>query len=1431
MFFHAATENMAALLRSSRLLKFSPSGVLQITCTKRNGPTLGRLYSGALCGRRTGVCARQIGPVTENASSRVWSYAAGCVRSFSVATELKDEASIAVRSKQAQQFDWALTRLDSSVRRTGRITKTLLLRIFHDICRAGYPSGNQALLLLRSCGSLLPEVPREERTDLAHRVWEKLKELGAQYDVSHYNALLKVYLQNEFKFSPTDFLAKMEAANIQPNRVTYQRLIAAYCQNGDIEGASTILGFMKNKDLPITEAVFSSLVTGHARAGDIESAKNILSVMHGAGIEPGPDTYVSLLNAYAEKGDLENMKKTLEAAESADCSLMDRDIMQVIFTLAKSKHQQHIPEMVERLRHERGYVPDAMNLCLSLITQGQEDTAFHILKTFPTLQSDNSSDSANLGNFFLRHCINMDMSLEKIICFCKELQESNMHTSPLSFTLSCALEAKKTGTSLELMKLFKEEKLPVRPHFFWPLLTQHVKDKNIAGVVEVMKGMQDLDVSPDVETLSNYILPVFPSIDAARQALKDAGISVESEGFLCSEMRLVAVTDLAKLYTLLSDPSFPSLDLGVFRSSLILGFKKSADVESMVKITEVLYKDERFSKGNSSPAEATAYFLYNLIDSMSEGQVRAQEDKLRKFFSQLQSKNIMISVNLYRGIRNLLDSCHVPELVKDVMALVDPKEKVSNGPVSATPRATGIEGKVLALENKLAELKAENKPLGLVLKQAIQALSAEENLQRALELKQQHEEEMTAGGYAILINLCCRQNNVEEALNLKRELSRKDSSVALDASKYLALVKVLSVNGRMEEAVDILKEMKEKDVPMNDTHMTTLFHTLNAVAAEGDIPSIRRLQDTVFTLGLVKPTANLCSPVVTAYLVSKDVSGALEAALECQKRYNHLPRIHDIIVALVEKGETELLQKAMDFVSQERGEMTMLYDLFFAFLQTGRYREARKIIETPGLRAKPGRVQWYAEKCILNNQIEALEQMVDMTAKLFECDRDEMYNYLLRLCKETNNWQKAEAMWTKMQEENVIPRERTLRLLADILKSNGQEVPFEVPETWYQQAATTQQVKFATTPTATESVSDYQVRLLALCKKGKAKEAFGMLKEADKKGVALGPSPYDHLIRALLAEGSMDEAMAVKDIAETRVPGFKLTDIASSLLIITQSKKGQVKEALERLKSMLQLDHVPSHLAITRLVQALGSHGNVEGIQDVESLIKSLGTSPNLSSMVFVNNTALAHIKNDDVSSAVELLEGIYTSPDSTNPSMSFVFRKVLEAGNDHAMDKLSAMAERLANHFACYRPASDLFLQLLDMDKVEDAKFMLARCNALAEQKEVLLSFVTQKAQTPGQVGKIKNLLSLIPGFAEKELLYPYLMKCHVLDKDLPAAKALHEQMQKEGIVVDELSLKRLAVLYREAGETVPFPEPPESFKFYADKLRAAKAQATAEE
>uniref|UniRef100_A0A9J8BIM1 Leucine rich pentatricopeptide repeat containing n=1 Tax=Cyprinus carpio carpio TaxID=630221 RepID=A0A9J8BIM1_CYPCA len=1138
---------------------------------------------------------------------------------------VKDEPSVVVRSKQAQQFDWALAKLDSSVRRTGRVTKTLLLRIFQDICRTGYPSGNQALLMLRSCGSLLPEVPLAERIELSQLIWDKLQELGATYDVSHYNALLKTYLQNEFRFSPTDFLAKMEAANVQPNRVTYQRLIAAYCEVGDIEGASTILGFLKSKDLPITEAVFNSLVTGHARAGDMDSAEGIFSVMKGAGIEPGPDTYLSLLSSYAEKGDIAKIKQTLETVENADIHLMDRDLMQVVFSLTKAGHQQYVPEIVEHMRHERGYVPDAMNLCLSLITHGHEETAFSVLKSFTGLLAESqTSDSPDLGNFFLRHCVNMDkvniFTTENIVRFCKDLKDSGLHSSPLQFTLQCALEAKKTGMAVELMRRMKEEGLPLRPHYFWPLFTHYQKEKNISGTLQALRAMQELGVASDIDTFSIYILPSFPSVDSARTSLK------------------VIVLDICAFllfYVSVLKPFLTWVD-NCRRQVLTWTFK-------LVVLSFFV--------------ENVAYFLYNLIDSMNETEVHSKEEQIREYFGLLKNMNISISLNIFRGIRNILESYQVPELVK--------------------------------------------------------------KLERALELKIQYEADMSPAAYAMLINLCCRHDNAEEALKLKMELARKDSEVALDAQKYVALVRVLSKHGKLEEAIDMLKEMKEKDVQLRDSTISLLTLTMNTAAMKGDANTIRRLQETIFTLGLAKPSSNLCSPLITCYLESGNYAGAFDATVEVHKQYNQMPKIHDLICGLVEKGDAELLQKVMEFLSQERGEMMMLYDLYFAFLQTGRYKEARKIIETPGLRARPTRLQWFAEKCIAAQQMEPLENMVDMTFKLFECDRDDMYHYLLRLCKETNDWQKAEATWMKMQEENLAPRERTLRLLADILKNNDKEVPFEVPET-------------------------------------------------------------------------------TSCIIHKNIPEFSLTDNANNLLIISQVKRCQMKDALGTLKGMLQADQVPSQLAITRLVQGLGSEGKTQDIQEVEALVKTLG-SIKLSSMLFVNNTALAHIKNEDIDSAVELLESFYIqNTDNQKSSISFVFRKVLDANNDAALDKLSAMVERLCNHFASYRAATDLFLIYLDTGRTEEAKFLLQ-----------VLSLTNQDMHEDS-AAKIKALSELIPDFTEKENIYSHLVKCCGLDKDFRSAKALYERMQAEGVKADELTLKRLALLYKEAGEPVPFEEPP---------------------
>ncbi|XP_023603066.1 leucine-rich PPR motif-containing protein, mitochondrial isoform X1 [Myotis lucifugus] len=1330
-------------------------------------------------------------------------------RLYAIAAEKKNylqEESAASQRRSASQFDWALMRLDNSVRRTGRIPKSLLQKVFDNTCHSGCPGGNHALLLLRSCGSLLPELKLSERTELAHRIWDKLQELGTVYDVSHYNALLKVYLQNEHKFSPTDFLAKMEGANIQPNRVTYQRLIAAYCNVGDIEGASKILGFMKTKDLPVTEAVFSALVTGHARAGDMENAENILTVMKEAGIEPGPDTYLALLNVYAEKGDIDHVKQTLEKVEKSDLYLMDRDLLQIIFSFSKAGYPQYVSEILDKIAYERRYIPDAMNLILLLVTEKLEDTALQVLLACPLSKEDGLND---FGSFFLRHCVTMNTPAEKLKDYCKKLKEAKLHTSPLQFTLQCALLANKIDLAKALMKALKEEDFPIRTHYFWPLLVGHQKEKNVQGIVKVLKEMHEMGVNPDQETYVNYVFPSFDSVKSVRAVLQENGCPFESNIFSQAELRSEAISgNLDYVLSFLESNtlpfSFPSL-----RGTLILGFRRSMNIDLWSKITELLYKDGRYCQEPQGPMEAVGYFLYNLIDSMSDSEVQAKEERLRQYFHQLKEMNVKISENIYRGIRNLLDSYHVPELIKDVHMLVE-REKTDS---QKTIKASSSD-----LESTLEKLKAENQPVGDTLKQLILVLCSEENMQKALELKAKYESDMVIGGYAALINLCCRHDNAEEALNLKQEFDRLDSSAVLDTNKYVALVKVLGKHGKLQDAINILKEMKEKDVLIKDTTVLSFFHILNGAALRGETETVKQLHEAIMTLGLMKPTINICSPLVTLYLEKDDLPSALETSIDCYNKYKILPRIHDVLCKLIEKGETDLIQKAMDFVSQEQGEMTMLYDLFFAFLQTGNYKEAKKIIETPGIRARSARLQWFCDRCISSNQVETLEKLVELTQKLFECDRDQLYYNLLKLYKINSDWQRADAAWNKMQEENIIPRAKTLRLLAEILRNNNQEVPFDVPE--YEDEKDS-----LNTPAPSLEEVNLQKDLLSACLRKKSKDAYNIFLKAQKQDVVFDSETYNNLIKLLLIKDSFTQAMQVKNFAETHIKGFTLNDAANSLLIITQVRRDYLKEALTMLKTALDQGQTPSKIAVTRLIQACALKGDLESIQAIQKMVNGLEELIGLSNMVFINNIALAQIKNNNIDVAIENIENMLTSGNQTMETqyfgLAYLFRKVIEEQLDPALEKISIMAERLANQFAVYKPVTDLFLQLVDSGKVDDARALLQRCGAIAEQTPIFVVFFMRSSRRPGKAPILRSLIELIPELIEKEEVYTSIMKSCGVDKDVSSAKALYENLTAKKIKLDDLFLKRYAVLLKNAGEPVPFPEPPESFEFYAKQLK----------
>ena len=64
-----------------------------------------------------------------------------------------------------------------------------------------------------------------------------------------------------------------------------------------------------------------------------------------AGLQPSADTYTTLLCGYARKGDIDYICKTIDSCEQKEIFLLDKDILEIIYSLATNGH----PEKVDSL--------------------------------------------------------------------------------------------------------------------------------------------------------------------------------------------------------------------------------------------------------------------------------------------------------------------------------------------------------------------------------------------------------------------------------------------------------------------------------------------------------------------------------------------------------------------------------------------------------------------------------------------------------------------------------------------------------------------------------------------------------------------------------------------------------------------------------------------------------------------------------------------------------------------------------------------------------------------------------------------------------------------------------------------------------------------------------------------------------------------------
>ncbi|XP_017859465.1 PREDICTED: leucine-rich PPR motif-containing protein, mitochondrial [Drosophila arizonae] len=973
-------------------------------------------------------------------------------------------ASNAAASKAEVTLDRQIRRLDQDARRMGRISRRDLEEVLDEIRTHRTATSSQSLLVIRCCGNLVPEELPEVRTALVQEIWKTLNALNVPMDISHYNALLRVYLENEHQFAPTDFLAEIEAKGIEPNRVTYQRLIARYCQQGDIEGATRILEYMRGKNLPVNENVFNSLILGHSQANDLESAKGILGVMKQAGLEPTADTYTTLLCAFARHGDIEALQSTLAECEPKEIILLDKDLLDIAYTLAVHGNGEHVDAVLSKLRISPGFNQDAVNIILRLVNKGQEDVALKLLRLMPR-NSRVNGELVDVGAFFIRQLVKANRPVEKILSICRTLQSEGLNPKALTIATEAGLTNGVMNNALPLLHEMKNLGLPIRQHYFWPLFCS-VDSNQVLDVVRRMQ--QDFALNPNSETVRDYIIPNLKekNWDRVVTVLRDAGVpnSTAVSSAVYAALTTHQIADAAKIMEQNRAYYMPL----IFRQPLILALAHTNDFASFIRCVRQVYEGLQLRAGKeatedaadaatdveapATPERQTPDVVGQIVYDAAIYFRRERVPTVEKILQGLVNQGLSLSSAKATALSELLGSEMTPKIAEQL-------GKLTSGELEPIPLPNS--GKrpldtltIDELERFIKNVEAKGENSNNIKRQLLNACFRSQNLEKTLQVIERLKNDtfqIPIGIYAQLVDLYTHHKRTSDALAQYNKLRTADANFKLDNFKTVRLADLLLQEERVDEALQLLKEnQKEAAAEAGEgsfNYVSTVWRILNSIAETGNAERLKVVFDALVAGNYVVPTNVLLGPLIKVHLSRDDIPKAIDAFEQICQQYKATPWKNELACRLIQKEDAANLQRLTDLSTSIHGEVNSLYDLVFSFVECGRVRQARKILETPGLRTRPQRISNACDRYKNEGMLQPLEGLIEATKDLGHIDRNKIYYTLLLSYDKADETEKALGLWTKMQEEGVTPTDAFLLKLAELLKRKNIDVPFVVPET------------------------------------------------------------------------------------------------------------------------------------------------------------------------------------------------------------------------------------------------------------------------------------------------------------------------------------------------------------------------------------------------
>ncbi|KAF9605659.1 hypothetical protein IFM89_018002 [Coptis chinensis] len=209
---------------------------------------------------------------------------------------------------------------------------------------------------IRDYSKLIDAHAKDQRTDDAERILEKMIGKGVQPDILTSTILVDMYSAVGNADRAKEEFARLRRQGFQPDMKAYNSMIMAYVNSGQPKCGESLKCEMEARDIKPTKEIYMALLRSFSERGLVDGAQRIATTMQFAGFQPTLESCTLLVEAYAQAGNSDQARANFDYMRKVGHSPDDRCTAVVISVYEKKNLLDQALDLLLQLKKD-GFEP------------------------------------------------------------------------------------------------------------------------------------------------------------------------------------------------------------------------------------------------------------------------------------------------------------------------------------------------------------------------------------------------------------------------------------------------------------------------------------------------------------------------------------------------------------------------------------------------------------------------------------------------------------------------------------------------------------------------------------------------------------------------------------------------------------------------------------------------------------------------------------------------------------------------------------------------------------------------------------------------------------------------------------------------------------------------------------------------------------------